>query len=65
MSHLTDHANGAASLGELTPETTTQPLARTSPVLATPAAAAAAVAGAAVTAGAFAAGYAAEEAADG
>jgi hypothetical protein len=63
MTRLIEHANRDRELGHLTPETTTQRLCLTSPVLATPAIAAAA--GVAVTAGAFAAGYAAEEAGDG
>ena len=67
MSQLTDRANGMGSefFGALQPHTHARILGAGSPVLATPAAVAAAAAGVTAAVGAGAAGYAAEEAADG
>jgi hypothetical protein len=64
VSTLVGHTNEMSrdAFGDLTPECEIRPMIAETPVLATPAAVAA---GVAVTAGAFAAGFAAEEAADG
>jgi hypothetical protein len=64
VSTLVGHTNEMSrdAFGDLTPECGIRPMTAETPVLATPAAVAA---GVAVTAGAFAAGFAAEETADG